>query len=315
MNRLLALAAALILSALTVSSAVATPSGPMSFRLSRDAGGRIQLNLYRGDRGHDHLSSTFSPADLPGLDVAVLSEPGQRPIRFAMVRDAGRVDCAGTGGSAMASGGCRFTPDAAFASMLASRGIGRATDEQAYEMTMVGVRRDLIDALVASRFPRPDIDKLVELSAVGVTPRFIADLSARGYAPSSLDDLTEFAALDVSPAYIDALASAGYRNIGAGKIAELKAVGVNPAMIATLAAAGYRNLSVDDLEQMAALNITPGFIQGFARIGYTNLPVDQLVELKALDVTPEFVLNANRNGFGPISPKKAAELKAIGDER
>ena len=113
MNRLLALAAALILSALTVSSAVATPSGALSFRLNRDSGGRLPLNLFRDDHGHDHMSSTFSPADLPGLDVAALTEAGRRPIRFALVRDAGRVDCAGTGGSTTASGQCRFTPDAA----------------------------------------------------------------------------------------------------------------------------------------------------------------------------------------------------------
>ena len=41
------------------------------------------------------------------------------------MREAGRLDCAGNGGIARASGDCGFTPDAGFMQLLASRGIGQ----------------------------------------------------------------------------------------------------------------------------------------------------------------------------------------------
>jgi len=284
MTRVLAFCAALILSVITVSSAcLATPATSLAFRLKAEPGSRVQLTLVADDRQHgDALSSSFASNELGGLDAVALSQAGQRPIRFALVREAGRVDCNGSGGGGAAMGQCAFTPDLAFAAMLESRGIGRPTAEQGFELAMVGASRALVDALAAHRLPRPDVEKLIELAAVGVRPRFVSDLAARGYT-TSLDDLVQFAALDVSPAYIDALTGAG-----------------------------YRNLTADQLRQMAALHITPDFIQGFARIGYANLPVDTLVELKALEVTPDYVRTLERQGIHPASAQKLAELKAVG---
>lgn len=285
MTRVLAFCAAVILSAITVSSAcIATPVAPLNFRLSADGGSRVQLSLLHDDQRHNSVnSSSYAAADLPGLDVAALRQTVQRQVRFALVREAGRVDCAGIGGSASAAGHCIFTPDPAFAAFLEGRGIGRPTAEQSFDLAMVGASRDLVDALAANHYPRGDIEKLTELAAVGVDRRFVTDFATRGHAPATLDDLVEFAALNISPAYIDSLAEAG-----------------------------YRNLSADQIAQLAALHITPDFIQGFARIGYANLPVETLVELKALDVTPAFVRSLEQRGIRPASAEKLAELKAVG---
>jgi hypothetical protein len=287
MTRVLAFCAAVILSVITVSSAcIATPATPLAFRLSAETGSRVHLSLFRDERGHhDNTSSSFAWGDLAGLDVAALRQASQRPLRFALIRDAGRVDCSGLGGGSVATGRCAFTPDPAFTALLESRGIGRPTAEQGFDLVMVGASRDLVNALASNHYRRPDIEKLIELAAVGINRRFVTDLAARGYAPASLDDLVEFAALKVSPAYIDALARSG-----------------------------YRNLTADQVTQMAALHITPGFIQGFARIGYANLPVETLVELKALDVTPAFVRSLEQRGIRPASAEKLAELKAVGIE-
>src|SRR3569623_67615 len=179
MNRPLAMLAALVVSALAVSSAIATPVTAMDFRMNADSNSRIQLRLYRADDRHNgSMTSGFAPNELSGLDVAALRQPGNHPIRFALIREAGRVDCTGSGGNAVATGRCGFTPDAGFTAMLESRGIGRPNDEQSYEPAMVGATRDLVDVLAAHNYPRPDIEKLVELSAVGVDRRYDSDLAA-----------------------------------------------------------------------------------------------------------------------------------------
>ena len=203
------------------------------------------------------MSSSFAVADLAGLDAARLRAAGTTPVSFALIREAGRIDCAGNAGRGRADGSCRFTENRGFSDLLAARGMRRPNVEQAYGLTMVGATRGLLDALHANRYPMPKVDDYIAMSAVGVTPRYIRDLAAAGYRPDDSKRLIEFAAIGVTPAYLGSLARAG-----------------------------YANLPQEDVVQLAALDIDPEFIKGFERIGYRNLPIDTLVQLKALDVTP-----------------------------
>lgn len=310
--------AALLAAAISVSSAcIAGPkneSATFNFNIKPSThAGKLQLALWSTSGSRRHMTgSSFLATDLPGLDLAAFAQAGRHPIAFAYVREPGRLDCSGYGGSSVASGQCAFTQDAAFANFLAARGIGRPSVEQAYELTMTDATRDLVDALASYRYPTPEIEKLAELAALGVTRTYISGLAAIGNAPKSLDDLTQFAALDVTPAYIDALRRSGYSGLSSDEIAQLKAVGVTPELIGSLAAAGYPRLTADEIEQMAALDITPAFIGSFARIGYANLPVGTLVELKALDVTPEYVRSLRARGISARSAEQLVEYKSLG---
>ncbi len=286
MNRMLAFMAALLLSALTISSAcVAGITEPLHFTLS-PAGktGKLELRFKRDRNGHSesNWSSSFRPAELAGLDVGALNGAGTRPIRFAIVRDAGRVDCAGTGGNAVARGSCRITADRGFNDFLAARGIHRPTLDETYGLIALDVRRALISALVQASYPTPTIQNLFELTAVGVTPAYIGELSGQGYRPESLRGLVEFGALKIAPAYV-----------------------------AAFVRAGYGDLSADELVQLKALEITPQYVAGFQRIGYGRLPVGTLLQLKALDVTPEFVRAVQRGDALP-SPDHLVQLRALG---
>lgn len=273
MNRLFAFLGALLLAFISVSSAcTAAPGEWVHFTLAAERNSdRIQAS-FRGDErsGHnDNWSSDFAPSDLVGLDVAGFRGPGNRPLRFALVREAGRVDCSGQGGQSYAAGYCSITPDAGFMQLLDGRGIGRPSREEAFGLIAVDARRELLDALSAAHYPTPSIDDLMALSALEVNGAYINEMARAGYRPRTLDGLVQFKALDITPQWI-----AGFARIG------------------------YANLPADELVQLKALDITPAFIAGFDRIGYRHLPVDKLVELKALDITPEFV----RAAAGPGAP-------------
>jgi hypothetical protein len=208
MNRPVALLAALVLAAVSVSSAcMANSASDLRFELKPSVrAGELQLALWSGNDRHNGLiGSSFAANELSGIDPATLRLPGERPVSFAYVREAGRIDCSGTARDSVATGRCTFAPNTGFGDFLASSGIGRPTRDEAYEMTMTGVGRDLVNVLAQYRYPRPTIEKLTELSAVGVDRPFIASFAGRSYAPKTLDDLTEFAALDVTPDYVDAL--------------------------------------------------------------------------------------------------------------
>lgn len=288
MTRMLALIAALLLTAITVSSAcVASTAAPLHFTIEPSRhGSEVEVRFERERHGYseNNWSSSFPASQLAGLDVGGLNGTVTRPITFAIVRDAGRVDCAGTGGNQMAHGSCSATADESFNRFLAARGIARPTDEQTFGLIAVNARRDLVEALAQARYPTPTIEKLMELSAVEVTSAYINALASQGYRPQSLEGLVQFGALKITPEFIGSFARAGYGNL-------------NP----------------DELVQLKALDITPEFVAGFDRMGYGRLPVDTLVQLKALNITPEYIRAVQQGGPLP-SPEHLVQLRAVSDD-
>ncbi len=285
MTRMLVFVAALLLTAVTVSSAcIAGVQEPLHFTIGKSRADRVELSLRRDRNSHSERtwSSSFRPAELSGLDLASLNNPGTRPLRFAIVRDAGRIDCAGTGGSGLARGSCTLAADARFNAFLDGHGIAVPTLDESFGLIALDVRRELVTALAQARYPTPTVAKLMELTAVGVTPAYIGELSRQGYRPPSLQGLVEFGALKITPAYVG-----------------------------NFVRAGYGNLKADELVQLKALGITPEFVAGFDRIGYGRLPVETLLQLKALDVTPEFVRAVQQGGSLP-SPERLVQLRALG---
>lgn len=290
MNRALAFIGALLLAFVSVSSAcIAAPGEWVHFTLEPErTGDLLHASFVRDDsrNGHNDWSTGFRPSELVGLDLAGFRGPASRPVRFALIREAGRLDCSGQGGHSYAAGSCSFTADPNFTRLLESRGIGRPTQDQAFGLMAVNARREVIDAIAAAHYPTPSINDLMALSALGVDGHYISEMSRAGYRPRTLEALVEFKALKITPEWV-----AGFAPIG------------------------YANPPADELVQLKALDITPEFIAGFDRIGYRHLPVEQLVQLKALGITPEFVRTVAGAGeqMPPIS--KLMELKAFATRR
>ena len=290
MNRFFAIMLAIIFASITISSAcVAQPSDWIRFTLQAQRGNdqlKASFRQERNGRDHNNWSTGLKPSELIGLNVVGFYTAGSRPIAFAVVREAGRLDCSGNGGGSYASGNCRFAADPQFTQLLVSRGIGRLSHDQAFGLMAVDARRELIDSVAAARYPTPSIDDLTALSALGVNGRYIADLSGAGYRPQAIHSLIEFKALGITPEWIGGLNRIGYANIPSSELVQLK-----------------------------ALNITPEFIAGFERIGYRHLPVDTLVQLKALNITPEFVRSTvgSRATLPPVN--ELVDLKIFGSRR
>ena len=285
MNRPLALVGALLAASLAVSSAcIAQATDPVHFTLEpqRSNPAKIHATFHHQGRGNNDnsWSTGFMPSELIGLEVSSFHGAGTRPIHFTIARDAGRLDCAGTGGSNFAAGNCRFSADPGFSQLLVSTGVGRPTYEQSFSLMAVNARRDLIQAFPAAHYPTPRMNDLMALAALGVDGRYIAGLSRVGYRPPTLQKLVEF-----------------------------KALGITPEWIGGFVRIGYANQPGDGLIQMRALGITPEYIAGFQRIGYRNLPVNTLVQLKALDITPEFVRSVAASGEPLPSVNKLVELR------
>ena len=291
MNRPFALACASLLSVAALSvTAAAQPSEVIRFSLEpeRDDAARIHANFRddRDGRRHNNWSTGFLPSEMAGLEVSSFRGSGTRPIHFAIVREAGRLDCDGNGGGNSAAGACRFTDNPAFTQLLVSHGIGRPDHEQAFGLVAVNARRDIIDAVAAAHYPTPTIDDLLALAALRVDGNYIAGMARAGYRPTTIHSLVEF-----------------------------KALGITPDWIAGFARVGYADIPGDGLVQLRALGVTPDYITGLQRLGYRNLPVSQLVQLKALDITPEFV-RPTVDQRSPLPPvHQLVEYKLFGRRR
>ena len=316
MSRPLAFLAALLFAAISVSSACM--AGPLpdtiSFELKPSLrSGNLQLALWdRTDEPPPQHQRRFFRSEGPdGLDLRTFAAGG--PVTFALVREAGRIDCAGTSTSSLATGSCRFTPDPGFADYLAAHGIARPTRDEAYALTMTQASRALIEALAAANYPRPDLDELTALVGAPGQPRLYRPARRpRVQAQRISTSSRAFAALHVTPDFIEGLKRAGYTQLDADDIVSFKALDITPEFIASLRSAGYPNLSADEVTQFAALHITPEFIAGFARAGFRDLDVDTLVQLKALNVTPEFIKSLEAHGLHPKTAEQLVRLKAAG---
>lgn len=310
MNRPIALLMAMLLTCLGVASVgFAAEMGQLHFQLAKSGRDLVQLTLSDGERSS--YSSSYRADDLQGLAPAAVFGATSGPVRFALVREPGRLDCAGTANAGAASGDCRFTPDQGFGDLLASRGIGRPNARQALGLAMVGASRALVESIAAARYPAPSIADLTGLAALGVDARYIGDLSAGGYRPDRISDLLAFKALGVTPAYVEELRRAGAGRLSADMIVQLKALDVSPAYIASLRRVGYGDLSPDEIVQLKAMGVTAGYIAGFRHQG-TRLPVSKIIEYKALGVTPNDARSARRGTQVSISTEDLIRLKVAG---
>ncbi|WP_114228570.1 MULTISPECIES: hypothetical protein [Sphingomonas] len=287
MIRLFVFLGSILLAAISITTAgFAADLGELRFTLEARPGAKAQVGFDLDERdGRDHnrwrTNSTMPIRDLNGLAPGDLLGGGSRPLRFAMVRDAGRADCAGTGGDGRGAGRCTVTPERGFESLLAEAGIPRPDRREAFGMLLVDVRRDLVVAVRDAGYRKPSISDLTGLAALGVTPAYIRDLDRRGYKPDHLSDLTAFKALGVTPEYVDGLVRAGFGRLAANDIVQLKALGVSPDYLAQLRAAGYAPFRSSEVVQMRALGITPADFARF-RADYGRVDVDRLVQAKAL---------------------------------
>ena len=282
MNRAFAFIGALLFAFISVSSAcTAATTERLHFMLEQRSDPNLIhadfRNEVKGQKEHN-WSSGFRPSDLVGLDLAGFRGAGSHPLRFALSREVGRLDCSGQGGNSYAAGFCSFSPNPGFMQLLETRGIGRPTQEEAFGLMAVNVRREMIDAVAAAHYPTPSIDDLMALSALHVTGAYISEMARAGYRPKDIDSLVEFKALDITPEWISGFVRIGYAHLPTDQLVELKPLNITPEFIAGFDRIGYRQLPVDDLVQLKALNITPEFASSVG--GSSPMPVDELVERK-----------------------------------
>lgn len=310
-------------------------------------GSEVQLTVEaRWGAGNDSIwSNSRRIEELQGLSrTQLMGPPG--PVRFALVKEAGRVDCTGTAGGGHGAGACSFTPDMGFATFLDARRIGRPDEHQAYSLTMSGVGRDLVDALDKNGFTRPDIDQLVAMGIHGAAADYVRALGGLDYRLSA-EDLIAFKIHGVEPAYIREMAAIGpaLQHISASDLVALRIHGVKPEFVREMAAIGpaFRSLTADDLVSMSIHGVRPelarayvqleggrlnpddvvsmaihgvsaDYVEQLAALGYRNFSGEDLVNLRIHGVTPDYVRRLTQSGMARMTADQLVRLRLAGFE-
>ena len=273
MHRSLALCIALVLTTVSIATTgFAAEVGALRFDFTETGSDRLQLDLRRDDQPNNSIGSTITTGELGGLNRGAFRASDGTPVSFALVREAGRLDCAGRMERRHGRGTCRFSGNAAFADHLVAAGMARPTEREWVTLTMVGAKRSLVDALKAGGFAMPSANTLAGMTALDVSPAYIRDMAAHGYRPRQTADFIPLKALDVSPAYLRSLQRVGYDRLPVEEVIQLKALGITADFIASYQQRGYRNLSVARLVQLKALGIRPGDLGRRSQSSAVSLP-------------------------------------------
>ena len=280
---------------------------------TRAESGKVQLRIEsRWGRDNSSWSRGYPLSELRGLSAAQLAgRPA--PVRFALVREPGRLACSGTAGNSRGRGSCSFAADPAFAAYLAQRGIARPDARRAFSLAMSGVGRRLVEALTAHGYLRPTLDQLVAMGIHGVSAEYVRDLAQSGYRLQSADKLVTFKIHGVSADYMRAIAAAGpqLRNLPADDVVTFKIHGVTPELVRAYTALG-RRVDKDQIVAMRIHGVTPQYINQMAALGYRNLTGDELVQMRIHGVTPEYVRGLQRQGIRTPSADQLVQLRISG---
>lgn len=263
--------------------------------------GKVQFSIgYRRARGSSQWSNTTDLSELAGLGAAQLAGDAA-PIRFQLVREAGRFDCEGVARRGRATGDCSFTPDPAFAAALARYNIGAPDREQSYGLALARVSITMVEELRRNGYRTPEAGDLVGAGIHRVDAAYIRDMAAAGYRVGTVEGLVQMRIHRVTPDYIAALQAAGYRP-SADMAVALRIHGATPEYIRALGAAGATGFDTDDLVAMRIHGVTPEFVGELRDLGYERLTAENLTAMRIHGVTGAFVRRANENAGRRLSP-------------
>ncbi|HEY0116663.1 MAG TPA: hypothetical protein VGB54_13185, partial [Allosphingosinicella sp.] len=261
---------------------------PVEWTISpTDRDGIVQLRLAYDRGGRQSNNSRPVPlSELEGLDAARLA--GNGPASFRFGGEAGTLHCSGTMAGGRGIGTCDFQPDQGFAAELERRGMGRASIEDMYQLSVQGVGRDLLSELDRHEYARPSVRDLVAAGIHGVSADYVREMAASGYRVGTVERLVEFRIHGVSPHFIREIAQANPNlvRLHPDRLVEMRIHGVSPELVRSLNQSGMGDLTPSQIVEMQIHSVSPDFVRGMAEAGYRDLGQRQLIEMKIHGVSP-----------------------------
>ncbi|HEY8224633.1 MAG TPA: hypothetical protein VIG25_05095 [Pyrinomonadaceae bacterium] len=249
--------------------------------------GRLNLHLERrSDRGgRNQMGQTFDFSELQGLTYEQAKAGG--PVKFSLVREAGRIDCEGTFQNGKGSGTFVFTGNQAFVSAMKSRG---------FDFEKNG----------GDHGAEPE-ERLFAATALNVTTALADDLRSSGFANLNVDDLFKAAIFKIDSNFMREMKASGF-DLDMEDLVKARIFKIDPAFVAKVHQMGFENESFDSLVKMQIFKVTPEFISEVRDEGLTNLSVEELVKLRIFKIDRDFIRQAKADGV-PLEVERLVQRR------
>ena len=232
------------------------------------------------------MGSDYDFADLQGLSREQAAGGG--PVKFSLVREAGRVDCEGGFQNGRGSGTFQFTGSQAFVSAMKSRGFDfekessnsdaeREVAHKLFAATTLNVTTALADDLLSAGFGRLDVDDLFKAAIFKIDSQFMREMKATGFPGLGMEELVKARIFKIDPDFVRQVARMGFRRESFESLVKMRIFKVTPEFIAEARGEGLTNLSIEDFVKMRIFKIDAEFIRQ-AKAEGVPLEVERLVQ-------------------------------------
>jgi hypothetical protein len=281
--------------------------GRREWEISRYNGTTVRFTIERWKPGQHHRSTSDLPVErFRGL-AAAFEQRGA--VKFEYVQDAGRLLCEGRISSfGKGSGTFTFVPDPAFSAELKRLGYDSPTDNQLFDMMLMGV--NLEDARAAKETGlNASLGDLTDMRIHGVTADFMRETRRAGYRNLAAQDLVQMKIHGVSSEFLHDLKSAGYE-IPTKQVVDLRIHGVSSQFLRDLKDYDLHP-SAPDMVQLKIHGVGADFMRDAKALGY-NFTAQELVNLRIHGVDGRYLRRLHDSGMKNLTADKIEKLKIHG---
>ena len=278
------------LGAITVvkTTAQTAVSGDWTASLNNEKG-KIQLNFERRTQHgtKSQMGQSYDFAELQGLSSDQAS--GSGPVKFSLVREAGRIDCEGNFQNGKGSGTFTFTPSSTFVSAMKSRGFDFEQD--------------------ASRNGERDLeDRLFAATTLNVTTALADDLNSANFGKLQVEDLFKAAIFKIDSNFMREMKASGFENMGMEELVKARIFKVDAEFARQVSQMGFEKEPFESLVKMRIFKVTPEFIAEVRNEGITNLTIEEAVKMQIFKIDSEFIRQAKADGV-PLDVEQLVKRK------
>ena len=248
---------------------------------------KIHLNLERRTErgGHNQMGQTYEFTELQGLSREAALNGG--PVKFSLIREAGRIDCEGTFQNGKGSGTFTFTGNPSFVSAMKTRGF---------------------DFAERSNGKHDEQDRLFAATTLNVTTALADDLNSVGLGRLNVDDLFKAAIFKIDSTFAREMKASGFENLGMEELVKARIFKIDAAFVRSVSDMGFQKEPFESLVKMQIFKVTPEFITEVRNEGLTNLEVEEIVKLRIFKIDANFIREAKADGV-PLEVERLVQRR------
>lgn len=254
---------------------------------------KVHLNLERRTKrgGLNQTGQTYDFSELQGLSREQAINGG--PVKFSLVREAGRIDCEGTFQNGKGSGTFNFTANPAFISAMKSRG---------FDFEANSKRRHNDD----DSENLPD-ERLFSATTLNVTTALADDLTS-AFGKLGVEDLFKAAIFKIDSQFAREMKASGFENLGMEELVKARIFKIDASFVRQVSDMGFQKEPFESLVKMQIFKVTPEFIAEVRGEGLTNIQVEDMVKLRIFKIDGQFIRDAKADGV-PLEVERLVQRR------